>query len=592
MRRFLGLSALLLVAIGFLLYGGALRHEFVELDDPLLITENPAAQSLTWTNLKTAFTTYDPELYIPLTLVSYQIDSVLGGLVPFPFHLHSLLHHILNAWLVTVLAVMLTGKRRVGLLTGLLFLVHPIQVETVLWASGRKDVLSTTFFLLSLLLYMRFLRTERRTPDARWSYAGSLAAFLLGLLSKVTVIALAPILFLVDGREGRRITARSLAAKLPYVALAILFGIVALFGKSNAPPLTPLTRLLVAAKSFTFSVGKLLLPTDLSPMYAYTGPITLQSPDFLLSLAIVLALVIAAVALRQRWNIFSFSAAFLLLGFLPSFGNLVKAGSEYYITADRYAYIPGITFFLLAATAIDHVRTTRLRALVTPATVALLIVLSFVTLRQAAHWSDTLTLARYVTQTTPAARLGHLWHGNALRDAGRPEEALAEYAVALEMREDPRVLYNRALAWEALGKTENALADDRRAVELDPTYALAHINLGRLLYQRGERDEARAHFAEAARFGPMLAMPLFNLGVLAGEERRYDRAVEYYRQAIAREPGFADARANLSVALLALGRPAEAVAELKEALRRDPENPTSRELLRTLIETGVVRTGK
>lgn len=608
-RQLIFVSALLLPASGFLIYGRTLFYEFVELDDPLLILENSSVQSASLAHLKKIFTTYDPELYIPLTLLSYQLDIVIGGLNPFLIHLHNLLQHILNAGLFGLLCHQLImnrpearraedtesgAKRRVGwaLLAALLFLVHPIQVEAVVWATGRKDLLSSSFFLISLLLYMRreriFLSGKQALPPA---YMGSLLSFLLGLLSKITVVSLPAVLLLIDWLEGRRMSRRSLLEKIPFFTLAIVFGIVALFGKINAPDLPVLTSILAAAKSFTFSITKLFVPAGLSPMYSYSGTISIRSSDFVLSLAIVTTIIGTAYALRKRWKLFVFCAAFTMITFLPSFGNLIKNG-DYYITADRYSYIPSMGLFMLAGSLLSQAKKktpASQRKLHVPAVAAFLLMLSFISYNQSSVWKNSETLSRYVTQVSPDARLGHLWHGNALRDAGRIDQAIEEYNIALSFKDDAQMHYDRALAYEEKGMADEAAADYQQALALSPQYALAHINLGRLLYRLGETESAKKHFEAAAGLAPHLAMPLYNLGVLEGELAHFDRAAEFYLQALERDPEMHDARANLAIALMQMGKTAEAVVQLKETLGRSPENATARALLQELVEKGIVK---
>ena len=591
--QWLALTSCMLLVLGLLLYARTLNDAFVELDDTLLILQNPAAQSFTWAHITTAFTTYDPELYIPLTFLSYQFDAMLGGLQPFFFHLHNLLDHIVNAWLLLLIAERLTGKRAVALFAALLFLIHPINVEAVAWASGRKDVLSTTFFLLSLLLYLRFVR-----KNDSLSYATSLVAFLLGLFAKVTVVSLPIVLLIIDWYEGRKITRRSLLEKIPFLGLAMIFGIVALYGKIDAPHLSLLTRLLVSAKSFVFSVGKIFWPVGLSPMYGYVGSLTLNSPGLSLSLLVVTLLFAITFLLRRRWKAFAAGLACTAVLYAPSFGNLVKNG-DYYLGSDRYSYIPAMAIFLGLGLALEGIRRSLskrstpgiARASVLSLGLLLMITLSVVTLRQESVWADTGTLSRYVVSVTPQARLGHLWYGNALRDEGKLDEAFVQYTLALTQKNDAQVLYNRALAWEAKGDTEKAMNDYTEALKLEPDYPLAHINLGRLLYFQGKKEEARVHF-EAAAKAPQLAMPLYNLGVLEGEQKNFAKAAEYYRQALQRDPTLTDARANLAIALLELGKTVEAVVELKETVRQDPQNPTALGLRQKLIDAGIIKTGK
>ncbi|PIP65702.1 hypothetical protein COW95_00685, partial [Candidatus Peregrinibacteria bacterium CG22_combo_CG10-13_8_21_14_all_49_11] len=166
--RILG-TILLFFAVSFLIYGQSLQNRFVRWDDSLLIYENPIVREISFDTVKAAFTTYDPELYIPLTMLSYQLDHLLWGLNPFGFHLTNLVLHTVNALLVMGLVWLLLcrtsttlsvtqnqptechperSRRMIVLFCGLLFLVHPLHTEAVAWASSRKDVLSALFFLL------------------------------------------------------------------------------------------------------------------------------------------------------------------------------------------------------------------------------------------------------------------------------------------------------------------------------------------------------------------------------------------------------------------------------------------------------------
>jgi hypothetical protein len=136
-----GVAALLL-----LIYGVSLMNGFVVWDDALLVVNNPIAHGLTWMNIKAAFTSYDPELYIPLTFLSFQINYALGGLAPFGYHLGNLLLHFGSVLLVAWAIFGITKNRATAIITALLFAVHPINVEAVAWVSGRKDVLAAFFF--------------------------------------------------------------------------------------------------------------------------------------------------------------------------------------------------------------------------------------------------------------------------------------------------------------------------------------------------------------------------------------------------------------------------------------------------------------
>ncbi|NOS68019.1 MAG: phospholipid carrier-dependent glycosyltransferase, partial [Candidatus Peribacteraceae bacterium] len=215
-----------IVVLLAIIYGRSLFNDFVFWDDPDLILDNPFIRGLTPQNVVHAFSTYDPDLYVPLTTVSYQVNYVLGGLQPFIYHLTNLLLHAGSSILVGWIALRLSGKKSIALVTALLFAVHPVNVETVAWVSARKDVLSGFFFLLSLGSFLRW----RTDDDRRW-YVLALASFLFGLLSKVSILGLPFLLLLSDWHASRKFTKNSLLSSLPFFLLSIVFGYVAVFGK-------------------------------------------------------------------------------------------------------------------------------------------------------------------------------------------------------------------------------------------------------------------------------------------------------------------------------------------------------------------------
>jgi superkiller protein 3 len=221
--------------------------------------------------------------------------------------------------------------------------------------------------------------------------------------------------------------------------------------------------------------------------------------------------------------------------------------------------------------------------------IVLVLVLCVMTFAQTSVWADTESLSAYVVKTSPQARLGHMWHGNSLRDAGDIDGALHEYGIALSFSEDPQVYYNRALAYEAGGDVGAATADYQKAISLDPHYALAYINLGRVLYLEGKKPEARLQFEKAMESAPSLAMPYYDLGVLEGETKNWEKAASFYRQALDRDPLLTDARANLAIALLQLGKTDEAIIELNRTLADDPTNPTALGLQEELLRRKIIR---
>ena len=339
--------------LGFVAYGASLSNIFVVWDDNYTIVFNPIVRSLSPWGIWRAFTSFDPELYVPLTVISYQFNYALAGNYPPAFHLVSLLLHIGNAILVAFLAEKLLERKWIAVICGIVFLIHPLNVEAVAWASARKDVLSTLFFLLSILFYLRSCSNEKlETKNYTQHRALSLGLlfFLLGLLSKAMVLTLPVVLLLIDWVRRRPLNRQLFTEKLPYFALSIVFGIIALFGKQDVTEtMTLAQKILMAGKSTVFALEKFFVPAKLSVLYPHPGTID-ASPDFLIPMSIVAILLCIAIAhIRQtRWTFFGI--AFFLVTIFPTFFNFTKGG-EIYVFSDRYAYVPMIGLLLLIGRA-------------------------------------------------------------------------------------------------------------------------------------------------------------------------------------------------------------------------------------------------
>jgi Flp pilus assembly protein TadD len=498
--------AVFFLALGLLVYGySAISNDFVKFDDDMLITENPAVQSLEPGAFAWAFTHFDPELYIPLTFVSYQIDHGIAGLRPEMFHLTNLLLHILNAFLVFLLLGGLTGDRRIGLLGGLLFLLHPLHVEAVAWASGRKDLLSTCFFLASTLSYMKYA-----SEGSRRGYVGSLLFFLLGLLSKVSIL-LTPVLFLgIDWVQGRRPTLKD---KIPHLLLTIAFGIVAVVGKQNILHDSPLgSMILMAAKSTVFYLGKLLIPYPLSVIYPFREEITLASSDFLLPLLLLTILTITVLSSLRFTRWIAFGAGWFLLMLLPSFTNFAKAG-EVFFASDRYAYVPSIGLFLLVGLGIVWLLRSRpsFTKILEPAIAAILIIFAVVSLRQTTVWASTNTLFTNVLAHYDDSPLALNKVGSNKMKQGDLEGAFDLFERSIALKPTARAYYNMGVIYLTRSDYDKALEANLKAVELDPEHAWAHVNLGYLYARQRNHEKAAGEYERALEIDPKDVETMINL---------------------------------------------------------------------------------
>lgn len=563
-------------------YARSLWNGFVEWDDGLLIVQNPFVTGLSLHNLWMAFTSYDPELYIPLTFLSYQLNFALGGLQPFGYHLVNLLLHIGNALMVAWLAdVCVSSDKRLAIsdkheghaltasrfpliafVTGLLFAIHPMNTEIVAWASARKDVLSAFFFLLSLIAYVHvvaksdkrlvisdkhesMLLTACRLPLT--AYIFSLLFFLLALLAKVSAIILPGVLLLLPLLERRLPDRRSFIAVLPYLLLSILFGIIALFGKSGRNTGLLLEKALIGARAIVFYLWHVVWPVDFSVLYPFTHAITVGNPSLLLSVLFVVAVTVVAALLYRRWPALLVAWLVTILCLLPSFTNFAKGYDiqrDVYLASDRYAYLAVIPLFLLMGYAAKMLMA-RWRVLSIALLSLILAALSVLSYQQSLTWFSTETLFRHVLAVVPDSHVAYTNIGVLLYRQGKGEEALNYFAKSLTIRPNNAAFYNLGVIAMENGLPDKAEELLRRALTQRPTDSGTLTKLGVLLLRRGALGEATDLLEQAvvAKAPPVEAF--LTLGEAYERAGRTAEAAAMFRQAVAMDPENAEARARV-----------------------------------------------
>lgn len=579
-RRAHALAAAVLLAVVLAVFSPSLSGEFIHWDDDVLITENPAVQAMTPGTLKTIFTTYDPELYIPLTLLSYQINFLIAGPAPFLYHLTNTLLHAGNAFLVACIAYRLFRRQAVvALLAGFLFAVHPLQTEAVAWISARKDVLSAFFFLAATLLFLRHL--ER--PSAR-RYLGIALLFLLALLSKANAVVFPVLLLLLVWYREGSVRRRDIVLAAPFFALSVLFGVVAVLGKSaQAGILRPWEFLLMSARSMAFYIEKLLLPVRLSALYPFEGAVTLASFPVLASCIFLLSLFLAATwrYRRSRWPLIALLSFGVLLA--PSFINYRKgfAAADLYFASDRYAYLASVVFFFLLARLLERGMTRRLvpAAALPTAIVLLWSGLSFV---QAGVWRSNIDLFTHVLGLYPSAYAAENNLGMTYYRLGELDRAEEHYHKALAIRPLAITWSNLGTLYRREGKLPKSAHAFQEALRINPGEHEAHFGRGILLAQAGQFREAEEAYRTAMALDPKDPGAPLNLGALYMLQGRYAEAVGQYQRALAIHPYYANAHYNLGVAYRRLGNAEEARRSFENALKYRPDMEQAEAQLREM----------
>lgn len=559
-----------LVALCLWIYLPGLANEFVW-DDEMYISRNPhvlaglSPQGLHW-----AFTTFHTGNWHPVTWISHLTDVQLFGLNPIGHHLASLLFHCTNAVLTFFIFRRLTGRLWTSALVAALFAVHPLHVESVAWAAERKDVLSTTLWLLSLLAWRGWLR---RQEPVRYLAVGSF--FTLALAAKPMPATLPFLLLLLDWWPlGRFIPGRRWALvveKLPLFVLAAAAGAVSYLAQSRIGAVGNVpffVRLANSVISYWAYLGKTLWPSRLTLLY----PFPMGSPHFprvvlaLAALAVTTALVIL---IRQRSPALTVGW-FWFLGTLAPVIGLVQIGPQ--AMADRYTYIPLTGLFMMAVWGIGELVGRRRRSVLWPPVAMILVVVLTAAARgQVRTWHDPLTAFRRALAVTKDNRLAHFNLGVYHQERGENRLAEEHFRAAIAIWNGYADAHcNLGLVFESGGRTEEAIREYREAIRANPRLAEAYYNLGTLQVDIGQWFPAEINLKKAMTLRPDDHEAPANLGRLLARQGRILEALPLFREAVRLAPQTALNHQDLGVALLALGRRDEAAAALREALRLDP----------------------
>ncbi len=528
--------AALVVAVVIVCFVPVLANDFVLWDDDLNFTDNPSYRGLSWPHLRWMFTTVLGGHYQPLSWVTLGLDYTLWGLDPTGYHLTSLLLHAANAVLCyhLVRALLARAFERASApgpgaaaAGALFFAIHPLRVESVAWASERRDVLSGLFYLATVLAYVRMAAAERTGGARRW-YLVSLACFVLSLLSKAWGMTLPIVLVLLDVYPLRR--PPRLLQKAPYAVLALGAAALAFLAQAQVPAMRtlaehgPVERAAQAAYGLCFYLWKTLVPRRLDPAYLLEGRLDPTAPRYVLSFLAVTAITAAALLARRR------------------------------------------------------------RPWATVAWASYAVIVSPLTFRQARVWRDSRALWDHTLALDPTNWTAYTNRGVARQARGDIDGALADYDMAL--RYNPghaEALNDRGIVRFLRGDVDGAIADYFAAIRVRPQYADAYENRGLARQAKGDVDGAMADYSAAIRLNPGYARAYYsraNLWLARGDA---DAAIADYGEAIRANPSYVEAYNNRAAARRAKGDVDGAIADYTRALEVAPGD-TDRAMIRRNLD--------
>jgi len=619
------LVSVLLPAATLLVFLPVVHNEFVNYDDDVYITQNRFLQDgLSLHNVRWAFTTTYYGIYHPVAWLSHMVDIQLFGMNPLGHHLHSLLIHTATALLLFHLLRRMTGRTLPSALAAALFAIHPLQVQSVVWAAERKNLLAALFWVLATWCYHRY---AQRPSPAR--YLLTAAVYLLGLLAKASLVMFPFVLLALDWWPLRRVTirtrpdaraaptanrsrllspARAVLEKGPLFLLsfaAFAVGVYVARNSANRVALTSLAdlplanRLGNALSAYGHYVLKLFWPRTL--LFSYPYPTVFWPPWTLLGHAALFGALSLLAVRRARQNPYLAAGwIFYLLALVPNCG-LVDYGFQ--VRADRYVYIPIIGLAVMVAWSLAECRRRRpaLRHALNLLLGAWLLALGIAANRQTRTWRNDLTFFGHSAARFAAGYLhsyARLGMGRFLLERGRLHEAKQQF-LAADDEDAPGSKYSNLGACFFLEQDyEAAAACYRKAIREQQGLPYAYYNLG--LYYHKKRDYLRAVVCyelsikageERAKLGPAAPLKFFlttddahnNIGAILLEHRAVENAVAHFRAALAFNPRHVSAHVNLGHALQLAGDPHAAEQQYREALRIEPDRREASRALDALL---------
>ena len=601
----------------FIAYLPALRNGFVYWDDNLYVFENLSIRSIGSGFFRWAFLGFHVSNWHPLAWISHALDYALWGLDPWGHHLTSIVLHVANTAIVVLLAqrLILSAKVRAadganslrvdrGVLiaagvTGLLFGLHPVHVESVAWVAERKDLLCAMFFLLGAAAYTGNVGVGAdpepeplgKSAFPRWFARRHLTAmvfFLLALMSKPMAVTFPVVLLILDWYPFRRIRSVGtfLAAswsKAPFFALSLASSVLTIEAQRAGGALLPADvvpwtmRFLVAARSLVAYLGKMLWPVHLMPLYPYPKTASFLSFEYAAAVAGVAGITAACVTLANRRKFWLAAWGYYVVTLLPVLG-LVQVGGQ--AMADRYTYLPSLGPFLVAGVCAARIgesalfarQDVRIRKVLGVASLAVPVALAYLTLSQIRIWRNSMDLWNYVIEKAPVkVSLAFSQRGAVLGKMGLTDRAIADLETAIVLNPYNFDAYmNLGVAFQRQGKIDQAREMVEKAIGAKPLAAEAYLYRGSLHEDSGQLDRAVADYTKAIVLEPDLAEAYNVRGVAFGKMGQLHRAIADYSEAIRLNPRLTDAYSNRGVAHVLAGKQEDALEDFNAAVRLGP----------------------
>jgi protein O-mannosyl-transferase len=553
------LRVILFVVLVGLIYFNSLNNGFL-FDDPHYIVQNYLIKALDSQALWELFSSFYVGDYIPLTLFSLAIDYWLYGLNPIGYHFSNTLLHLINSLLVYQLFLKITRSERGAFWISLIFLVHPVQVESVAWISERKNLLSFSFLALSFLSYLR-----------GGTRPLSLLLFFLACLAKTSVVILPLLLILYDVSFSRKHIKDIVVGKVPYFLISLGVVILTLSSQSHEKMLTVFSMMAVV-KEYIF---KMLFPLNLNIWYPAQVYKSLMEPQVLISI-----LVLAGYFWLIRWSysnqrIVFFGLVWFLIALLPV-SHIIPFPQ---MMADRYLYIPGLGLIIVFVTLIPA--SNKGKSLLA---FSVILMFSLLSINRNKVYQDDLHLWQNSVATNPNNTRSVMYLGLSYWGKGDQVKALEMLTQAqiLEPKNYRAALYSAHIHTQRQ-EWKKAQFIYRELIQKNPERPIYYNDLAAFLGNRDQIKESLSLLNKALELDPDYAKAHFNRGIFLDKMGDSQGALRAYQKAVALEPKSDHYQYVMGMFYLQrTDHPERGRKHLKLSLRLNPDQPSAETIRQTL----------
>lgn len=596
----------LVLLITFIVFTPTFSLHFVNWDDDdnLILNENLKifSYSWSWDAVKKIFTSGVIGNYNPLPIFTFALEKYFFSpdpvKAPFIFHFNNVWMHLVCTLLVYVLLKKLGLSRWAIFIGALLFGIHPMRVESVAWATERKDVLYGMFFLAALVTYTNYARNEK--SRTKW-YLLTILLSIFAYFAKIQAVTLPLTMVALDFYFKRKWLSPKILIleKMPWWLLSVAFGLINIYFLTEQKSLnfdsakinyTFVDRLAVGAYSYGIYLIKWICPYKLSPLYPYPPKLPVQA---YIALAVVPLAVIATLVWGFRkkktdllfgWAFFTFNVMFLL--------QIVGAGQGF--LADRFTYIAYIGLFFLMAKGYDWITTNKpsYKPFVQLGTGIYFLLFAYLSFNQIKVWENGETLWERVKKYYPDSPMAWKQAGNYYRDQKKDfSEALKNYNEAIRLEPKDAYVYNsvakiymdRALSMDRQKPDfanlqqqmiQAAIQNYNQAISLDSTDGMKSkktsgeiiVNRGVAYAVGGNIPAALENLDRGLAVSPENQNGYLNRGLIYFQQEKWELALKDHDSYIRLNQYNPDMYHERGLIKFALKRPADAIPDFDRAI--------------------------